>query len=151
VNFDPKWVCSAHFLFTPRGEHSQLFRKPEVRFSQKIFTNFNPKFCTLRIIFLEGRFFFLTKNWSCIFRVAKNMNAQTNDDQLEFRSGWPNWANFRMFGRLFSLGCFFEHYIQNEPKLLGCLFHGKSYALILTKMFFFPTSSSCHPGSGNEF
>jgi hypothetical protein len=66
------------------------------------------------------------------------MNAQTNDDQLEFRSGWPNWANFRMFGRLFSLGCFFEHYIQNEPKLLGCLFHGKSYALILTKMFFFP-------------
>jgi hypothetical protein len=46
-------------------------------------------------------------------------------------SVWSNWANFRAFGRLFTLGSFFK-----VSEYLDYFFHGKSYVLVLTKKWF---------------
>jgi hypothetical protein len=44
-------------------------------------------------------------------------------------SGWPDRANFRLIGKLFSLG----NFLLNYNKLHELFFRGKSHALILDK------------------
>jgi hypothetical protein len=47
--------------------------------------------------------------------------------------GWPDWANFRLFGDCFLLAVFLENYKSNlSPHLFLCFFSSSDYILILT-------------------
>jgi hypothetical protein len=64
--------------------------------------------------------------------------------------GWPDWANFRLLADCLLRAVAWKW--QKKAKMLGNLFHGKSYVLMLTKnrlgysLGDFFTNSSGHPG-----
>jgi hypothetical protein len=52
-------------------------------------------------------------------------------EMWDFRSWWPDWANFHLLGN-----CLFQSFfkITFVPKYFGCILKGKSYVLVLNTL-----------------
>jgi hypothetical protein len=55
------------------------------------------------------------------------------NSRVDLETGWPDWANFRIFGQFFILDSFMK--ITEVAQILGYFSKGKSYVLNLTKKF----------------
>jgi hypothetical protein len=74
-----------------------------------------------------GHFVFRTFCFSDILPSRPNFARQWRQIKrsLQIKPGWPDWANFRLFGRLFTSGTSFEIY-RSSLNFRADFFHGTS-------------------------